>query len=521
MASPLSPLQSLPPYSVKSIIKYICSYSSQFNSDNEDMSSSKYVSYLKYANVYIANGTALECMHAYGHVEQQFPNARNIEIVLLEPNEEWDYKSITFEHATNNAKTLVKYIRKMAMGINSTTAILAVYQSSFRKYAWEYVYPALELLFQGTKINNLVFLFPYKLDSEITGKPSALSFYSFCLANNTSDCTIEILHRNASTLIELVVSIGNAKKYNEFGQLFIDGKGDTITYDYVKTFNIDSALSAAYLTGYKPVFPGLAPFPIATKIKIGIVYPFGDDVVFRGKTSQLEYLRIGVDYNAMAMFRYFGTFRVEKNRPQYLELGATRLVNEIEPPDEFIDEYNNLGYNLLQRACMVKLSSMVMIESALTGLLTDRLYTNMQSLDIGNYKAELGEVISVLRTMPRLGFLKSGVRDGGHLMDNVSLELLPNFFSQIVRPTVVSCCLSTWRLPDNAVSAQKYRDQVMRLLPSDSALAKSQFTDTERVQLIKLLLSGTKNKYSWKSFGKGNSKLKGTNALKYVRNRAE
>ncbi|KAJ2452868.1 hypothetical protein GGF42_003929 [Coemansia sp. RSA 2424] len=115
---------------------------------------------------------------------------------------------------------------------------------------------------------------------------------------------VQLAQRNALSLQSLVIGQSEQVHIREFIQR-ADG-GGYIAYPRLLTLK----LSGSPEVDEPPlrVFSGAEPFPNLRCIHMDIVYPFGDDMLFRGNAATLEYLKMELDNTACEVFCKLCTF---------------------------------------------------------------------------------------------------------------------------------------------------------------------------------------------------------------------
>ncbi|KAJ2581017.1 hypothetical protein GGH95_002287 [Coemansia sp. RSA 1836] len=132
---------------------------------------------------------------------------------------------------------------------------------------------------------------------------------------------VQLAQRNALTLQSLVIGQSEQVHIRDFIQK-ADGSG-YIAYTCLLTLKLLG--SPEVDEPQLRVFPGAESFPNLRYIHMDIVYPFGDDTLFRGNAATLEYLKMKLDNTACEVFCELSTF-TPTSHPQ-LQCVDTRFID--------------------------------------------------------------------------------------------------------------------------------------------------------------------------------------------------
>ncbi|KAJ2640648.1 hypothetical protein GGF44_002490, partial [Coemansia sp. RSA 1694] len=123
--------------------------------------------------------------------------------------------------------------------------------------------------------------------------------------NATSSRIMPLIRRSAQTLQSLDLSGTVLVDYIELIR-DPDSGGRCMEYPCLHTLRLFSEYENAILRG--SISNGAVPFPQLRRLAMRWAYPFGDDVLFRGNAATLEYLKIVLDSELVAMLKQRNIF---------------------------------------------------------------------------------------------------------------------------------------------------------------------------------------------------------------------
>ncbi|KAJ2895018.1 hypothetical protein GGI21_005209, partial [Coemansia aciculifera] len=103
------------------------------------------------------------------------------------------------------------------------------------------------------------------------------------------DEAIEIICLHAATLTELSVACAQPTKIAKLLES-IPGSSECLVYPNMRKLSLSSGNISRYVC--KPFHHDYVPFPQLQSLSLDMVYPFSDDVLFRGNVTTLRYLYI-------------------------------------------------------------------------------------------------------------------------------------------------------------------------------------------------------------------------------------
>ncbi|KAJ1801303.1 hypothetical protein LPJ59_000398 [Coemansia sp. RSA 2399] len=261
---------------------------------------------------------------------------------------------------------------------------------------------------------------PYARPVDIVGKLTSLVYRW----DNTFENTIPLVHMNASTLQSLKIIHACASGLDRL--LVLEGTEPAV-YPVLNKLEIESVPYLSQIVS-KQMFPDFTPFPRLQHLDIQTVYPFADDVLFRKNTQSLEYLALRYDKQLALIFCGAETFA---NR-QYSSLSRVHVRSALEsvkakqknqarssmPNNSIMAQF---FLDVLPSIKWLKVDTPEVAAALVASISKENVYENVEVLDI-DHEINAGEVVRLLKSMPRLSHLVSRYSGIGKKFKDMSLE---------------------------------------------------------------------------------------------------
>ncbi|KAJ2745399.1 hypothetical protein GGI20_002201 [Coemansia sp. BCRC 34301] len=225
-----------------------------------------------------------------------------------------------------------------------------------------------------------------------------------------------LVHRNAASLVDLYVGVVKARS------LVYDVGGNGVVYPNLKQLNM--IFSTIERTYEQVAAPGIVPFPALTCLRVGMPYPFSDDVMFRGNNTTLEYLSLiisGSTVNVLNDSRVFGNkhgcLRSVKIDEDF------RLIDLALVPEATL---NKVLCNMIGSAHKLTVS-FTMAGKYLTAAAPVNGFQSVRVLWAGIINFSLYEILSLLKAFPALAALRCHVNGVGAELEHAAAENLPDY----------------------------------------------------------------------------------------------
>ncbi|KAJ2459518.1 hypothetical protein GGF42_001416 [Coemansia sp. RSA 2424] len=250
---------------------------------------------------------------------------------------------------------------------------------------------------------------------------------------------VQLTQRNALTLQSLVIGQPEEVHLGDFVEK-ADGSG-YIAYPRLLTLKLLGLPEVD--EPQLRVFPGVEPFPNLRCIHMDVVYPFGDDTLFRGNAATLKYLKMELDNMACEVFCKYSTF-TPTSHPQ-LQCVDIRFLDADFTPDSIAKSVDcmrfalGIGAQVAVRA-IDGISAGPARSSALR-LLGE--YACIQALSLSVH-LDLWEALALIGSLPLLTDLSAFPPQVGSPPTDVTLGELPAYVFSNCAP--VSRRFRCWRM---------------------------------------------------------------------------
>ncbi|KAJ1765209.1 hypothetical protein LPJ74_006441, partial [Coemansia sp. RSA 1843] len=267
---------------------------------------------------------------------------------------------------------------------------------------------------------------PYVRPVDVVGKLTSLVYRW----DNMYENTIPLVHMNASTLQSLKIVHAC---FSGLDRLLVLQNNEPAVYPILNKLVIEPIANQSQVIS-KQMFPDSAPFPKLRHLDIQTVYPFADDVLFRKNMQTLEYLALQYDKQLALIFCGAETF--SNNQYSVLRHVHVRTVpDSIKAKQQKSSMPNNsimaqFFLDILPSVKWLKIDSTSVAAALVASISKEHVYTNIDMLDI-DYGINAGEVVRLLKSMPRLSHLVSKYSGIGRKFKDLSLEeLIENMSSR-------------------------------------------------------------------------------------------
>ncbi|KAJ2100113.1 hypothetical protein IW146_009634, partial [Coemansia sp. RSA 922] len=232
---------------------------------------------------------------------------------------------------------------------------------------------------------------------------------------------VQLARRNASTLQLLKIDVHGSIDITGLVQ---NDDGGYVQYPCLLTFKLYGlqGLDARRL----PVFPGAVPFPNLRRLDIGYENPFGDDTVFRGNATTLEYLSLNTSPVTARILREHRVFTpVSHPNLQQVNIGV-KSDFELNLLDTDVDHMRfilSIGATAPVRV----------IRDPLTGPGFQSVipvfgeHACIQVLKLDNIRLSLWDVIALVKALPLLSDLHTSFSGIGQRPRGVAKHKLPAY----------------------------------------------------------------------------------------------
>ncbi|KAJ2461602.1 hypothetical protein GGF42_000073 [Coemansia sp. RSA 2424] len=250
------------------------------------------------------------------------------------------------------------------------------------------------------------------------------------LIEATSSRIMPLIRRSAQTLQSLDLSGAVLVDYTE---LFRDpdSGGRWMEYPRLHTLRLNSDYETAL--SRSSISNGAAPFPQLRRLAMRWAYPFGDDVLFRGSAATLEYLKIELDPEMVAILKRHKVF-AHTSHPKLQCVNIKLRFSDTPGAFATTSEFLQFALSIAPRASVLAIPCL----SKLSGILTTEMemlgnHDSLQVLRLYSAALPFWDVVNLIKSLPLLSDLETGEPVLGKLPHGVTLTRLPEY----VRSTYV------------------------------------------------------------------------------------
>ncbi|KAJ2744329.1 hypothetical protein GGI20_003056 [Coemansia sp. BCRC 34301] len=252
-----------------------------------------------------------------------------------------------------------------------------------------------------------------------------------------------IAHLNALTLVGLEIRFGHAK---DIGTLINSHEDYLVVYPNLSRLQF-TATSTLQQTTKSRVNKGVVPFPKLQVLRLNIDYPFADDVLFRGNSQTLEYLKIKPDIETIYMLDRYGIFTIKKYKKlRYIGI-SEKLVADASKAIvvQFVLKMATHAHNLC-------ITDAAFREEFVLSIVRNKTLDSLQYLDVRSFELSLCETINLLASLPSLKSLVSSSAGLGHQFDDMDFDELGDYMLMAYYPLskVFNCWTCFTLNPDAA-----------------------------------------------------------------------
>ncbi|KAJ2440815.1 hypothetical protein GGF42_007502 [Coemansia sp. RSA 2424] len=249
--------------------------------------------------------------------------------------------------------------------------------------------------------------------------------------NDTSSRIMPLIRHSAQTLQSLDLSGTVHVDYTELIR-DPDSGGRWLEYPCLHTLRLFSDYENAILRG--SISNGAVPFPQLRRLAMRWAYPFGDDVLFRGNTATLEYLKIVLDSELVAMLKQRNIF-TPTSHPKLKCVNINLCSSDASGIFAAAAEYLQFALSIAPRTSVLAIPSL----SSFGGTLTTELemlgnHNSLQVLSLYRATLSFWDIVNLIKSLPLLSDLKTGVPTMGELPQGVTLAQLPEYARSTYAP---------------------------------------------------------------------------------------
>ncbi|KAJ2868590.1 hypothetical protein GGI22_000795 [Coemansia erecta] len=333
-----------------------------------------------------------------------FHAARTITITCMQGD---DIPNANSEASQAASLLSAKRIRELAP--NAHTVVFDVnFSNDTGRYGpdlWDIVNRFIAHLCMGKQTVELLVRSTYRLPPEPTCTPSNITDLTIYWNEGSAQDATALMHMNAKQLLRLTLT---KVKTNDFHRLLITSEGQNVTYTSLVSLRIMLQQQSYETAENRPTFgPTAVPFPKLAWLYIESLYPFGDDVVFRGNMGTLRSMCIRTNEATLAMLNTAKTFA----RGRFTALQTVKLHSYMDAIESthtsWLREYIQFFECIHQ--CVENLQ---VVFGAASRRLLARIHRELEfamlrQLDVCEAHLSLRDILRTLKAVPALQRLRS------------------------------------------------------------------------------------------------------------------
>ncbi|KAJ2861199.1 hypothetical protein GGH94_005055 [Coemansia aciculifera] len=219
----------------------------------------------------------------------------------------------------------------------------------------------------------------------------------------------------------------------DISRLIQDPDGDEYV-EYSSVRRLTMMFGEVSEVSQRSTFRGAVPFPNLQRLVLNSGYPFGDDVLFRGNTTTLEYLKLCLTTGVVTLFSKHNVF-TSTSHPK-LHYVSIQLPSSVFP-DEFAEASScmQFGFGIAPGASVRRIASHGSMDKVIPqNILLLSSNGNIQYLSIPHTSLTFWEVVTLIRSLPLLSDLHTAPPTLRVLPLGITEEKLPEYVQTTYAP---------------------------------------------------------------------------------------
>ncbi|KAJ2160250.1 hypothetical protein GGF46_002411 [Coemansia sp. RSA 552] len=250
----------------------------------------------------IFNGKAVHAIYRLWNTRIVFPNVDEVQVCIRHNSND---RNLLMHDYDSHAHVFAKYIKQM---VPKMTRVCVRYVSftEVKDMVIGYSFDALiTTLFHQAEYSALHLSFNDFVHSYQPQITHALSQIACCW-NESYDQMVPLIHASSDTLLDLRITCYGLSR-DKLHLLFVSPNNHYVIYHQLERLVFEKAACREDL--YRPTLPQIKPLPKLQYLKLGILYPFGDDLLFRGNEDTLERLEVTPDLLMLQVLERHSVFQ--------------------------------------------------------------------------------------------------------------------------------------------------------------------------------------------------------------------
>ncbi|KAJ2105935.1 hypothetical protein IW146_008009 [Coemansia sp. RSA 922] len=235
---------------------------------------------------------------------------------------------------------------------------------------------------------------------------------------------------NSQTL--QTMDIYSAQMVDVSGLIRKDTSGDYVEYPclYSLTMGVDNTSVVLQ----QSVFEGATPFPSLVHLCLNSGYPFGDDLVFRGNVTTLEYVKLDLTAELVMLLIKHNVF-TRTSHPNLQCVNTALPLSRSPAPFAVVAAYMQFAMSIAPKAPVRVIDDLLEFDHILPSvLLTLKDYASIQVLSLPRVYLSFWEAVSLIKSLPILLDLHTLAPILGEIPLGLTEVDLPDYVQSIYAP---------------------------------------------------------------------------------------
>ncbi|KAJ2803445.1 hypothetical protein H4R21_002037 [Coemansia helicoidea] len=287
----------------------------------------------------IFTGAAVRAMHAVWK-QPVFRRAADLRLTITHSHSGDD---ILMHDYDGHAQAFARSIRAMVPAVHSVSVRYAAYARVDEMPADRSLNALLAAVFRGSRYSALAIAYNEFAHAYQPQVAHALTRIQCCWDEGYHR-VVPLLHASAGSLADLRLACHGVAR-RALSQLFVDAHGQYVGYTSLQRLAFEDAASwgplyqqedpASWERLFRPTLPNAVFVPRLRHLRLGMPYPFCDDILFRGNAATLETLWLTPTLPFLHMMEQYGVFA----RSAYPRLRRITLA----PYSHYVSDRTDVG----------------------------------------------------------------------------------------------------------------------------------------------------------------------------------
>ncbi|KAJ1671975.1 hypothetical protein GGF38_000394 [Coemansia sp. RSA 25] len=259
---------------------------------------------------------------------------------------------------------------------------------------------------------------------------------NYSINDDCSNC-LQLVRQSESTLRSLVIYLS---KVVDISRLIQHADGSYVEYPCLHTLELRNDVSlnfSYYIRPTKqrrtkrdiarlPVFHGAVPFPRLRRLRIQIDYPFGDDTLFRGSATTLEYLDLQLMHTLIDRIKTCKVF-TPTSHPKLQYVKINKIDDHKVPNFRTAEAYLRFALSIAPHAQVRQIEGLPFGDEFQSIPPLFDGYSDIRVLSLSGTRVMFWDVVALIKSLPNLAYLVTDAPTLGPMPKGVSFAKLPAY----------------------------------------------------------------------------------------------